>query len=380
MTKKRRRGRGEGAVFYSESKDAWVGRLPVGRTAKGKTKYKERTAQTKGEVLEKLRAAEDDLRSGCPEAERLTVSDYLDHWLNNVAKPAVQPTTWETYEVNVRVHLKPGLGHVLLPDLRPRHVETFYAKLHKDGVSGGLARKISQVLSAAVRHAARVGLIKSSPTDVIHRPRVPRKEVQPFTPEEVRKILAATGPGPYFPDGNRYAALIALGFATGARLGELLGLAWEHVRLDDATVRVERSLCRLKGGNYRMKEPKSANGRRTVSLPAFAVQALRGHRKRMEAEGNGAAVVFCTQPGHFLDRNTFLQVWRRVLRRAGVPYRKFHNTRHTHASQLLALGVSLVEVARRIGDRPETVLRVYSHYLPADSQVPTKLDGLYGPG
>ena len=98
----------------------------------------------------------------------------------------------------------------------------------------------------------------------------------------------------------------------------------------------------------------------------------------MEAEGRLDAPVFCTAKGGFLNSSLLRRLWVGVSRRAGVPYRKFHNARHTHASQLLSLGVSLMEVARRIGDHPKTVLEVYSDWMPADERVPDRLEAVYG--
>jgi hypothetical protein len=68
-----------------------------------------------------------------------------------------------------------------------------------------------------------------------------------------------------------------------------------------------------------------------------------------------------------------------VLAQAKVPYRKFHTIRHTHVSQLLAEGESVVDVARRVGDRPEVILKTYAHFLPGSGpRITAHLDALYG--
>jgi hypothetical protein len=84
------------------------------------------------------------------------------------------------------------------------------------------------------------------------------------------------------------------------------------------------------------------------------------------AEGNaGATVLFCTRTRHPIRKSSFVrQVWMPLLERAKVPYRKFHSLRHTHASALLAAGVPIETVARRIGDRPDVVLKTYTHVIP----------------
>ncbi len=82
--------------------------------------------------------------------------------MQNTAKPSVEPTTWASYERCVRLHLMPRLGGILLAQLWPVHVEEFFAALRRDGVSGGNAKKVSEVLSSALEHAARIGLVPSA--------------------------------------------------------------------------------------------------------------------------------------------------------------------------------------------------------------------------
>lgn len=374
MSKKRRRGRGEGAVFFSEAKGVWIVRAVVGVKPNGSPQYKEVTGRTKDVALAKKREAEDDARAGRMTVGREgTVGDYLDHWLNNVSKPSVAETTWASYERCIRLHLKPHLGGVKLSQLRPPHVEKVFADLIASGMSRGNAKKVSEVLSTALEHAARVGLIASSPAGPVAKPRPPETEIIPFTPDEIRKIRTAAA-------GHRLEALFALAIGTGMREGELLGLGWEYVDFDAGTVRVERSVVVVKGG-FKVKEPKSKRGRRVIDLPRFALDALRDHRKQMLAEGNVAAPVFCTRTANFVGKSNLIRkVFYPLLAKAGVPPRKFHTIRHTHVSELLSRGESVVDVARRIGDRPEVVLKTYAHFLPGGGgKIARRLDDLYGP-
>jgi integrase len=372
--KRQRRARGDGAVFFSESKGCWVGRAIVGVKPDGKPKYKEVSARTQGECLRKKRKAEEDAKAGrLSDAGPMTVGQYLDHWCENVARPSVHETTWTSYERCVRLHLKPRLGGVKLSQLRPVHVEQFFADLMRDGCSAGNAKKVSEVFSSAMEHAVRTGLLSVSPAAPVAKPKPAEAEIVPFIPEEVRRIQEAAA-------GHRLAALFALAIGTGAREGELLGLGREHIDLEAGTVTIRRALAVVKGG-FVLKEPKSKRGVRVVELPRFCVDALREHLKRLLAEGHvSAQTVFCTKTGHFISKSSFVrQVYRPLLRRAGVAYRKFHTFRHTHVSQLLAQGESVVDVARRVGDRPDVILKTYAHFLPGKAeQLTSRLDALYG--
>jgi integrase len=378
MARKRsnRRARGEGAIFFSETKGCWIGRAIVGLLPSGKPRYKEVSAQTQGQALTKKQKAEEDAKAGrLPDGKPMTVGQYLTHWQDNVAKPSVRETTWASYERCVRLHLIPNLGGIKLAQLRPVHVEQFFADISRAGVSKGNAKKVGEVLSTALEQAVRTGLIPVSPARPVAKPQPPEEEIIPFTPDEIRRIRVAAA-------DQRLEAMFALAIGTGAREGELLGLARQHVDLDQGTVSIQRSLAVVKGG-WLLKEPKSKRGRRIVDLPRFCVDALREHFKKMLAEGNaGAPVLFCTRTGHFISKSSFVrQVHAPLLAKAKVPYRKFHTFRHTHVSQLLQQGESVVDVARRVGDRPEVILKSYAHFLPGGgAKIVSRLDSLYGAG
>jgi integrase len=374
MSKNRRRIRGEGSVFYSPTKECWIGRIIVGTKPNGRPKYREVAARTQSATLARMRAAAKDAEAGrMPDGKPATVGQYLDHWIANVAKSSVHETTWNSYERCVRLHLKPRLSGIKLLQLRPFDVEAFFAGLSRDGVSNGNARKISEVLSTALEHAVRMGSIPANPVTPVAKPRPDQTNILPFTPEEILRIrLAAMG--------HRLEALFVLAVATGAREGELFAVGREHLDLDVGKVHFQRSLAVVKGG-FVLKEPKNKRGRRVVELPSFAVDAIREHLKRLLAEGNASApVIFCTRPGGFISKSSFVrQVYRPLLRKAGVPYRKFHTFRHTHISQLLADGESVVDVARRVGDSPETIYRSYAHAMPTNAgRLTARLSALYG--
>jgi integrase len=368
--KKKRRIKGEGSLFFNKTKGLYIARAIVGYHPDGRVRYKECSGRTKIEALEKKREAEKKGARGL-DKEKTTLGEYLDRWLTDAVKPSVEETTYASYERCVRKHIKPRIGGFPLGELSATHVQGFFAELHKDEVSGGNAKKVGEVLSSALEQAVRDGLIPVSPASSVTKPKAERKEIQPFTSEEVKRILAAAA-------SHRLHALFALAAGTGAREGELLALNWSDVDFKEGTLSIRKSLAQVKGGG-RIKETKSKRGVRVVSLPTFCIDALRAHRERMEVAGLLAAPVFCTRTGGYLSKSSFVrQDHKPLLARAQVRYRKFHTFRHTHVSELLAAGESVVEVARRIGDSPEVVLKTYAHYLPSSSNhLASKIDRLY---
>src|SRR5262249_49937583 len=106
------------------------------------------------------------------------------------------------------------------------------------------------------------------------------------------------------------------------------------VDLDGEKVTVLHTLRAVQGGGFRLEPPKSERSRRSIDLPAAAVAALREQRERMRAEGHDveAGTVFPTRTGNYISgSNLARQTWKPLLKRAGLPVRKFHTLRHTYA-------------------------------------------------
>ena len=153
------------------------------------------------------------------------------------------------------------------------------------------------------------------------------------------------------------------------RRGELVALRWKDVDMDGGKVRVERSLEQTNAG-LRFKSPKTKAGRRTVIIPPSIVSELRAHWRRQQEQrlalGLGKAddgdLVFARHDGSVYPLNSLTFDWARTVRRLKVPRVTLHALRHTHVSQLIASGLDVVTVSRRIGhSNPTVTLGVYAH-------------------
>jgi integrase len=175
---------------------------------------------------------------------------------------------------------------------------------------------------------------------------------------EARRMVAAV-------EGHELETLFLLALATGMRQGELLALRWPDVDLDAGRLVVAASLVRLKGRPALRAEPKSDRGRRTVQLPAPAVEALRRHRREarvLDPRGH----VFTDGCGGPLSASTVQKQWRRFADGAGLPLGlRFHDLRHTWATLALEGGVPLTLVAEQLGHDPAVTMRTYAHVTTA---------------
>ena len=144
--------------------------------------------------------------------------------------------------------------------------------------------------------------------------------------------------------------------------------------------KIERSLEQTKAG-LRFKAPKTAKGKRTVSLPPIAVDALRSHRRRQLelrlALGHGkpepGALVFCDHNGDPIPPNNLSRDWRRFVLTRKLPPISFHGLRHSHVSALIAGGVDVLTVSRRIGHAsPVVTMKAYAHLFSETDKTAAK--------
>ncbi len=307
---------------------------------------------------------------------KLTIADYLDQWLDDVAPATVAPKALERYRGLCRNQIKPHLGASQLQKLRPADIATWLQALGKTGISVRSIRHAHGVLRTALAHAAAIEIVERNVASIIKPPKLVRTEVEILNSEQLADALRKL-------EGHSIYPIAALAIGTGARRGEIAALRWNDLDLDVAMVRIERSLEQTKEG-IRVKAPKTAAGRRSVSLPAFTVVALRDHRRQtLELRLQlgigvlpGDAPVFGDFNGNWPNPYSISDRWRDAVKSRKLPKVTFHALRHSHASALIAAGLDVVAVSRRLGHAsPALTLSTYSHlFKNSDHQAAQAID------
>lgn len=316
-----------------------------------------------------------------PDPSKVTVAEHVRAWIK-VAD--ITPKTRERYSQLCEQQIVPHLGATLLQRLRPSQLKEWHATLLARGSKKGapLAPRTvghaHRLLRTALQAAATVETVARNVASAIGPPKVQQEEVEILQPVEVATVLARLA-------GHSLYAIACLAVGTGMRRGELLALSWSCVELDKARVTVERSLEETTDG-LRFKTPKTKAGRRTISLPASAVAVLREHRKKQLelrlqlglGKAPDDALVFCNLDGAAMSPDKLSWTWRNVCRDMKLPSVNFHALRHTHASALIAAGVDVVKVSKRLGHASPTVaLRIYAHlFNPADDAAAVAIDAV----
>jgi integrase len=372
---RKRRGRGEGSI-HQRREGTWEAKVSLGYDGDGKRRRKTVYGKTKGEVQDKLRKLQNGTSTGAlADATKLTVAQYMGHWLNGPAKESVSDTTWPRYEQLIRLRINPFIGGVRLPKLTHLHVEQMLADLRASGVSARGRQMAVNVLSGALKHATRMRppLIPFNPVASVIKPTPPKPEIKPFTPEQVAKLFEATA-------SDRLFALYLLAIDTGMREGELFALEWDDIDFASGSVMVRRALKEVKGRVW-VEDLKTEKSRRRIELTQATMDALLEHRKRQLIEGNAGKLVLCALEGGYLRRPNLTQrSFLPALKRAGLPRIRFHDLRHTAATLLLLANERTKVVSERLGHASTaTTEACYQHVLPTmQKQGAEKMNAILG--
>jgi len=311
-----------------------------------------------------VRLLGDQQRGAYVKPSKETLGSYMRAWLDG-RQPSLRPSTWHGYDKNLRVHIAPRIGEVPVQQLTRERIGTFYAELQAERrLSPRSVRHVHTPLRRALRDLVDDHKLAHNPAERVELPKVNAVEMRTWTKVDVQAFLDHV-------HGDRLYALWVLALATGARRGELCGLAWRSVDLDAATVTITDTLLDV-GGKVIDGKPKTARGRRVVALDAISLAALRAHRTAQLAERlafgpgyNGRDLVFVSEIGEPLRPAWLTRRWSQLVQAAGVPKIRLQDARHTSASIALAAGVPLGIVSERLGHaRTSITLDTYAHTLP----------------
>ncbi len=346
----KRRSNGEGNI--RKRKDGrWEGRYTAGiNPENGKQIFKNVLGKTQAEVKEKLKKAlADSQKLDLAKQGKYTVGTWMDAWFENVAKIKVRPSSHQTYRGYIDNHIKPNIGNISLEKLTTMELQKLYRKLSTSGrverieaekqpkgLSAKTVRNINQVISSAMDLAVAQKIILENPTNACSLPRVEHKEMQTISAEQLQAFLEeAKRSGVY--------EMYYIELSTGLRRGELLGLKWEDIDMNQGIIRVRRQISRIDGKI--VEAPlKTKNSYRAVTVSPQAVEVLKSQKEKTNDE-----YVFPSPNGGPISPDSVNNMLHRVLDRAGIPRVRFHDMRHTFATLALQNGVDIKTVSGMLG-------------------------------
>lgn len=326
-----------------------------------------------------------------------TVGKLLEYWLVNAKfKQGINASTierywgiYQNYILNIEYFLKlPAVDKKLLKkllikdipltNLKVTHIQEYYNTLHTLGVTSNTITFINKIIKPFISYAYVSDKIKKDFTKILFIPKDSKdsteygsdykESINFFSDNELKLFFKAI-------EGNREEVLYKTAISTGLRLGELLGLKWSCIDLDNGTLQVKLSARRIKDiytgeSILKLTSLKTSSSYATLPIPLRLIPYLKKHKAEQDKEKSIASnlyedndLVFCTELGKITEPSNLRKRYKKILLKNNISDKPFHALRHTCASILFAMGKDIVEVKDLMRHKNiSTTVDIYMHF------------------
>lgn len=368
-----RRLNGEGTIYENKIRKRWE--CQISCIVNGKKTRKKVTGKTRKEVKEKAELLKMDLANAAEDI--MTVGKWLDMWLSIYVRGHVKEKTKERYELAVNNHIVPYIGDKDVRKITSLEIQEFINILYESGGENGTGlspRTVNSsrtILKTALKQAVGAGVIDKNPAVFTKPIKVERSEIQVLTQLECQRLVQTA----YKESNKAFWIAVVIAVETGLRKGEVFGLRWRDIDFDKKCISVDTTIVT---GNHGMKiqnSTKTKGSRRTIDITDTLIAKLQEYKVWQERYLSAIGAIdkydgflITSEVGTVKDPNNFTYVaFKRMLKNAGLSNGiRFHDLRHTHASQLLQAGVDVKSVSERLGHSSIRItLDTYAHVLPS---------------
>ena len=374
--------------------------LGVGADNKYKFKYKtyklteEMTKMTNKQLKEHLKYEaykfeQEVLSNNYISPTDITFEHFTRKWQTMWLEKEVSENTIALRLSSLNNHILPVLGHLRMDKISTMMLNDLMNNLtRKDGQKGKLSvsskHEVHKVLVSIFSRAIEWQVITNNPMDGVTKPKEKRKDdktLNYYNETEVQ-ILLKEAQG----ELEHWKIFISLALATGMRRGELIGLEWKHVDLNNGTINIQQIISKTRKG-IEIKAPKY-NSKRLVSLPSGLIKELKSYKAYTEKEKSRLEHnnieskydwLFYNEDGNHFHPDTPTKWWNKFLKRKKIRHIRLHDLRHTSATLLIAQNVHAKIISERLGHaKINTTMDIYGHALPSvDREASEKINHLF---
>ena len=320
-----------------------------------------------------------------PQRGKETVATWADRWI--ASKINLKPKTKADYVMTLRVYVIPRFGDIPVAKITRTDVQAWVQELVNNGAGASTVRHAVAALNQILNEAIKSGEITANSCQHIALPRIPRGQVKPLTPDQIKSLAHAIEHPTVKPAGHgavppgrhhfpEYGLLIRLTALTGLRAAEVAGLKRKAVNLDKGVIHITETLSEVEGYLHTV-EPKTYQSR-SVPLPDILIEKLQEHLNTLDNDLEGY-VFQAPEGGPLRWKNFFNRHFKPAVRQAGLPEStRFHDLRHTFAAFLIEQGAHPRAMMERLGHSSINVtLGTYGHLLPGlDEELTRKLNNI----
>ena len=312
---------------------------------------------------------------------KITVKELLDLWLNT-QKTNITNKTYLYYQNCINM-INKDFSNIKAFKLKPENIELALNKLIESGLSSSTASHYYTVLNTAYNWSVTRGYAPKNPLDVVKKPKRSKSEIKVYDEKQLNKLLEAIKSTTiYIP--------VMIAATTGMRLGEICGLRWENVDLNNRFIQLKEQLQEV-NGKLELTPLKTSSSKRKIILMDYTIEDLKKLKGKQEANKNylndnynDKGFVVCKNDGEPYQPSYISRNYKRVMKEykhtvtidnlvkklslyelLDIPLIRFHDLRHTHATLLLKANIHPKIVADRLGHSDiKMTLQTYSHILP----------------
>lgn len=369
-------------TIFERGDGRWVGRINLppdpltGEKLQPKYVYSS-LPKRKGQQEVKRRVAEivEQLEAGdMSQIYKITVKGWLEKYLK-VYCADIEQTTRDGYEMYIKNHIIPVLGNIKLCDLKPIHIQNFYNHertvvrgKNKDGknIIGYSEKTLLQehrILSRAFKKAVGDGLLRRNPCQAVDSPSPEDYEPTIYNEDEYLLLIDKL-------QGHKLEAIVLLAGMCGLRRGELLGLTWDNIDLENGIIKVHKNRVSTKKGSE-TKKPKTPKSDREFSIPSIIIPSLKRLR--------GIGPIITRLDGKEYHPGSVSNRFKEFLKENNLKHIRLHDLRHFNATMMLKNKVSDKEAASRLGhSSPAITKKIYQHVLEdMDRESANKLNNVF---
>lgn len=356
-----RRSNHEGTIRHRDD-GTWEGRIRLPGGVR-KSVY----GATRKVVSEKIHTLLNEMENGNSFKDRdVLTSAVLNDWYHSV-QYSLRPSTVRTYHYIIETHLLPSLGFIKVRELTPWHIEQVLQQKQDSGLSPRTVHHIRAVLRAGLAKAVRWQIVSRNVAELAKAPRVSKKALNPFSADELQRILEAT-------KGTDIGPIVDVAIHLGLRQGEILGLRWKDIDFQNNLINVTSTL-QFNDSSYQLLSTKTSSGIRSIPMPNHISEVLRSRKEEQNQQRETACelwnepiadMVFTSNIGTPRNGPTITHLFHKALVRAGVERRSFHTLRHSWATLALSQGVDLKTISSLLGHSQISITAdTYAWVLPS---------------
>lgn len=374
IIKKKRRNKGDGCIWQRED-GSWVAQVVIGYKADGHPRKKSRVRKNKSEATKALKILQmEKMRGEIALRDDVMFGAYSQRWLS-CKKTNLKPKTYIDYKDICNRVLSPIFGKTTMKKITTQQINDFIQNQQAKGLSKTTVIKYKILLGSIFSQAISEKVVFQNPvknSTVIKKAKSKATHIEKEDLETILEGAKTFSAGDYMQKHRCTIQkclypVILTAYHTGMRINEVLGLRWGNIDLENNMIMVEENLTIEE--NYEgvqkliVGTPKSDKSFRHIKISKTLSHLL----SELKSDGD---IVFKSRTGGYIQYSNFSDVWRKLLKREGFAGKyHFHETRHTHATELISSRHNIKAVSNRLGHEDiRTTLNLYAHALPKDDE------------